>query len=403
MLCGLLVVATSCGGGGGGGDIGPLWVPTDVVIADIDGDGRPDVLTIANYTRGYGQNEGHLLLYRQTSTPGVFDAPADYVVGRYSWRLAVGDIDGDGRPDLVVADPDAKIVWMLRQDPAHPGTFLAPQALIGGTARYDAAIADLNNDGAPDVAVPDADASALVILYQDPANRGTFGPPVNVALPGRPSNLTAGDIDGDGLADVLVWVYTNPSGSYPPTAGLVPVYQKPGGFDVSGVLASQMGHNVDRLAIADANGDGRRDLLAFETPFSADHKAQLVVVPQSSTPRSFDSPHVTSLAGVEGIDDAVFADMNQDTVPDAVVAGSWPEAHEPYPTMRARVTLFPNNGLGDFGSLPPIDVSLLVDRVTAGDLDGDGRNDIVLLGGDNVCQVMFQLATGAFSAPRPLH
>ncbi|KPK47143.1 MAG: hypothetical protein AMS22_17035 [Thiotrichales bacterium SG8_50] len=389
-------------GSGGSYDLGPVWVETDVLVADIDGDTRPDVLTLAMLTTSYEQKEGHLLVYRQTSTPGVFAAPVPYVVGRYPWRVVADDIDGDGRPDLVITDVDTNTTLLMLQDGANPGQFLAPQPLITGAHSYDAVIADLNSDGAPDVAATDSayGSGRVVLRYQDPLNRGSFGPQVDVAMPDTTTNLVAGDVDGDGLADMLAWVYTNPPGVYPPTTALVVAYQNSGGgFTMSGLLAPQTGLNAGRLAIADANVDGRRDLFAFETPFSRDYTAQLLVVPQTATARLFDAPIYTSLAGIHGLDDAVLVDFNQDGAPDAAVVGYFPVGSD----WDSRANLLINNGVGGFVLSDVFATPISVSRVAAGDLDGDGRVDIVLLGSENRCLVMFQSATpGSFLPPRAL-
>lgn len=397
----MTMIFAACGGGGGDSDIGTLWVPTDVLVADIDGDSNADILTLAMASTGNGTEKGYLLVYQQTDTSGDFVAPETYEVGRYPWRAVLGDIDGDNAPDLVISDPTAGIVWLMLQNSSCSGQFLAPEVLLSGASYYAAVIADFNDDGVPDVAAA-GQAQGLVIRYQDPTIRGNFEAQVAIPLPGRLFDLSAGDVDGDGLADVLAWVYTNPSGSYPPSAGFIVMYQKPaGGFDTSNLLAQQTGLNVDRLAIADVNADGKFDLFAFLTPFSSNYTAQLVVVPQTVSARSFGPPIYTSLASVSGIDDAVLADLDQDGLPDTAVVGFWPESGGPlgYPDIKSAVNLLVNTGQGAFTLSAATPMPFPVSCVSAGDLDGDGRNDIVLLGDDNQCSFMIQTDSGLFMEP----
>jgi len=400
------VVAIVGSGGGGAGSGGPLWVETDVKVADVDGDGLADVLTLAMRSDSYPQRQGYLMLYRQTA-PGTFAAPLATMVGVYPWRVAVADIDGDGAVDLVITDPDARVTWLLLQDATNRGHFLAPQALFSGFSSYSAVIADLNDDGVPDVAGTHGTGTgwAITVRYQDPAQRGTFGPPVAIPMPASPSELAAGDVDGDGRTDLLAYSYTTGgSAADDPVAGLVVVFQQPGGgFVDSGVLALQVGLNSDRVAIADANGDGRPDLLASLTPWSANFKARTLTVPQIG-PRQFGSPVVTSLADVQGIDDAVFADLTGRGPVDGAVAGFWPESGGELapPNIKSGATLLLNNGGGGFALAPRVDLPIAASRITAGDLDGDGRNDLVLYGDEQV-MVMYQSTTpGVFLPPRAL-
>ena len=109
----------------------------------------------------------------------------------------------------------------------------------------------------------------------------------------------------------------------------------------------------------------------------------------------FGAPVTTSLAGLRGLDDAALANLTADSVPDAAVAGFFPEG--------SRLNLLTNNGSGAFSLATATSMPIAVSRVAAGDLDGDGRSDIVLLGGSNQSLVMFQTAPGAFEAPRALH
>ena len=394
-----LVMLAGCGAGGSSiGASTSSGIDTDLVVADIDGDGRADVLALAAVGPA-AQRTGRLQVYRQTAF-GVFAAPQTTTVGRYPWQLAVGDIDGDGRQDIVVPDVDADVVWMLLQDPARPGEFRAPEALFSGVKSYSAAIADLNHDGAPDVAMAGGSGSTVRIRFQDPAARGKFAPEVRVSLPGTSANLAAGDVDGDGLVDLLVWVYTSGS-AWPVTGGLVVLFQQPGGgFVDSGLLSPQTGLHADELAISNAGADGRRDLLAFLSPSSADYTARFVVVPQTAA-RVFGSPVSTSLAGLS-VEGAAFADLNQDGVADAALNNAWGEVHQGVPESQQRVSVMLNNGAGSFAVASYIVRPSWVTLVTAGDVDGDGRNDIVFYENDQGYQMLQTASPGVFMPPRAL-
>ena len=388
------------GCGGGGGDTSlffPLWIPTDVVVTDVDGDGRADVVTLAHVSTSMSQGEGRLVVYRQTS-PGTFALPESYVVGLFPWKLATGDVDGDGLTDLVVTDVDGRAVWLLRQDPLRKGRVLPPRQVASGIYAYEAAVADLNGDGASDIAIADdlQGSNRMVLLYQDPAQRGTFLPEVNFTLPGTPFNVTAGDLNGDGRADLFTWIYLASSG-YTPNGELAISLQQPDGtLGPVTTMAPQTGLNAGLLAIADYNGDGKNDLFAFFTPFNADYKAKLSVLMQGQQPGTFTAPVDTSLAGIRGIDGATVADLNGDGRPDVAVAGFFPGG--------SRLNLFTQSGGGAFALAGVYTMPIAVSRVAAGDINGDGLNDLVVLGGDNRCLVLIQSPTlpGTFSGPRPL-
>ncbi len=175
-------------GTGGGGDYSwlfPLWVETDVVVSDIDVDGRNDVLTLAMLSTSMSHDEGHLRVYRQIDQGG-FSAPSTYIIGEYPWQLVVSDIDGDTLPDLLVTEPDLRDVRLLLQDPDSNGQFLPPLQIASGMRAYETAVADFNNDSTSDIAIVDSrvGSNRIVMLYQDPVNQGMFLTAVDLMLPG---------------------------------------------------------------------------------------------------------------------------------------------------------------------------------------------------------------------------
>ena len=386
---------------------------TEVLVADLDADGRPDVLAL---THQFGnQPQQGLLTVRRQTQPGRFAAEDRYVVGCYPWSMSVADVDGDGRVDLIVtdvsytgcADPSArKAIYLLRQDPARPGQFLTPTKLVDDSRTYRPAVADLNGDGAPDIAWGESSAGSMRyhVLYQDPLQRGRFNAPVDIAAPGMVADMVAGDIDGDGRADLLMMVYDT-SVSYPSHSMLAVARQQADRTLAAPLrLSDQTGVNVERLGILDVDGDGRKDLLAFFTPSSTDDHRLVRVLRQRSEAPGWSAPIDLDVQFIPGTCEAAFGDLDQDGRPDVALGCTWPESGGPLqaPSVRARVNLLHGRGDGQFVFAAGIDVTPWPDAVAIGDLDGDGRNDVVLHDGSAQWWMRQTATPGNFAAPQPL-
>ena len=386
---------------------------TELLLVDLDGDGRLDVVAL---THQFGdQPQQGLLTVRRQTQPGRFATAESYVVGCYPWSISATDVDGDGHVDLVVtdvsytgcADPAArKAIYLLRQDPARSGHFLTPVKLVEDVRTYRPAIADLNGDGAPDIAYGESSAGTTRyhVLYQDPLQRGRFALPVEVAAPGMVEDIVAGDIDGDGRADLLMLVYDT-SISYPSHSMLAVVMQRADGTLAPPVLRSdQTGVNVERLGILDADGDGLKDLLAFFTPTSTDFHKFLRTLQQRSGSPNWSAPVDVDVQFIPGSCAAAFGDLDQDGRMDVALGCTWLESNPLVaPTIRGRVNvLLERNVGGNFALAAGIDVTPSPDAVTIGDLDGDGRNDIVLHDGSAQWWMRQTTTPGGFESPQPL-
>ena len=184
----------------------PVLTPIDlqhrllgVVGGDFDDDGRFDVAVATDI--------GVKLLLNRTvlgtaniDLEPVPPGPDDVIVaGAGPFGMAVADLDGDGRGDLVVADAIAETVTVVRS--TGPGTYElvgTPVSLSGLPAGV--AIADFTGDGVPDVAVA-RNAAALVTVLQNDGT-GVLTPWVEEAVGAEPNYLITADFDRDGQFDL---------------------------------------------------------------------------------------------------------------------------------------------------------------------------------------------------------
>jgi hypothetical protein len=184
--------------------------PYSVAIGDLDGDGKPD-LAVANS----GSNT--VSVFRNTSTSGSivagsFAAKVDFTTGTQPNSVAIGDLDGNGKPDLAVANFGSASVSVFRNTSTSgsivAGSFAAKVDFATGTQPNSVAIGDLDGNGKPDLAVANV-GSASVSVFRNTSTSGSiaagsFAAKVDFATGTSPRSVAIGDLDGNGKPDLAV-------------------------------------------------------------------------------------------------------------------------------------------------------------------------------------------------------
>jgi len=222
--------------------------PNSIVAADVNSDGKLDLvgLTILNGVFVFLGNGD-----------GTFQAPVNYGTGTTNGccsGLAVGDLNGDGKPDLAISANDGISILLN----SGTGTFGAaayyPSGVSGSATGDGIAIGDLNGDKKPDVVVTDENFGAIVYLNQGSGTFKESGTVGSLGVNGT-NNVVLADINNDKKLDIVM-----PDGS----GNVFTFYGKGNGTFTAGPaypLQAQTNGGNYLVAVGDFNGDGTLDLL----------------------------------------------------------------------------------------------------------------------------------------------
>lgn len=170
--------------------------PTAVTSADFDGDGHAD-LAVANASDAFvgGQPTVSVLL---GDGRGGFGAKADFPAGAGPTDLTSADLNGDGHPDLAIANGSANTVSVLLGDGG--GGFGAKADFEVGSGPHSVAAADFDSDGNLDLVSADMRSNTVSVLFG--TGSGSFGARKSFGVGTGPHSVTAADLDGDGRPDL---------------------------------------------------------------------------------------------------------------------------------------------------------------------------------------------------------
>jgi hypothetical protein len=345
----------------------------DLAVTGVDAAGDNAVTLLANPGNGW-------------SGPGPFTPSAPQATVAFADGVAVGDLNGDGVPDLVAANRgtllattfDADDVFgdldLVQADPlrapsvsvlmAHVhNQFQPPTSYAVGQAPSAVVVGDFNGDGKPDLAVANYLSDTVSILMN--AGDGTFLPAVTHAVGHGPDALAVGDFNHDGHLDLAVALAGVPGDVQGP-GDTVQILLGSGDGTFQAPVSYTVGNGPSSIAVADFTGDGKLDLV---TTNSLDKTFSILVGNGNGT---FQSARTYSAGAVPV--QVVVGDFNHDGKADLAMT----ETADAAMTGASTLSIFLGKGDGTFASPIAYNLGNGVAHVAAGDFNRDGKLDLAV-------------------------
>ena len=325
----LLGLACAAGARAGGVEGYTGNSPQSVAAADFNGDGMPD-LAVVNF------NDDNVAVLLNTTASGSttlgLAAEQSFATGLRPISVVAADVNGDGKPDLIVANcGDDTVSVLINTTVAGDSTvsFTSAQTFATGATPIFVAAADLNGDGLVDVIAVNTNSTTVSVLLNTTANgslTAAFDADQEFATGNLPQSVVVADINGDGLPDLAIANYLDNTVS-------VLVNNTANGSAIANFADQQVfsaGNSPQSVAAGDINGDGLPDLVVvgasdntvgvlFNTTMASSGTVGFASQ-QTFTAASYSQSVVIRDVNGDGLPDVIVEDENSNTV--AVLANT---------------------------------------------------------------------------------
>ena len=334
--------------------------PSNCLVADIDGDGKPDLISY--------NSTNTISVFKNTSSGNTvsfaarmdFSALASVTLG----NMATGDINGDGKMDVILGTSSGISVFINTSTVGNIS--FAPRVDFSEPAVTSLSIADIDKDGLSDIVFCNVVTELGILRNTTSGGVVSFAPVVSFTTDGpegsgRGGSVVTGDLNGDGLADIVV---TN--GSYF-SISLFPNTSTPGNISLGSKVDVATGDDPFDLTIADFDGDGKKDIAV------ATMDQTITIMQNTSTGGSLSFARGTAISVPYQSEMIAAADIDGDGKPDLGETNGGNNSIYIYHNTSS-IGSFSFSAPTGYGTTPATGV------VVFNDMNGDGPPEMIALG-----------------------
>ena len=321
-------------------------------------------------------------------TPSIVISNSHFPVGTAPGSVEIADLNGDGKPDIIVANEQSNDLTILLGDGKGGFTQAKGSPFIAGHAPNDIAIGDFNRDGKLDLAFANHEEKHLTVLLGNGQGGFTLAPnsPFAVEVNPHTHGVATGDLNGDGNLDLVTESWGNDQVA-------VLFGDGKGAFNTSGTFIDVGKMPYQRVRVGDINGDGKSDIIT--TNLEGDNVTILLGDSKGGFKQATGSPFP---CGDSPFNFAI-GDVNNDGRPDLAIVNSPSSATR---SGKDGLTILLGNGTGGFKTMTgsTFATGKIPNRVAIGDVNGDGISDIAVssIDGDNITLFMMSKSSSVASS-----